>query len=197
MSLGEPMQTRSRAFSFRRVPRRFADDSRGTAAMEFVIILPVILAFAFGASEICNLIAIDRKLTITARAISDIVAQDTEISDTEMTNILNAGKVILQPYPGGDLKLRVSAVTIDADKKATVVWSDADPPSEERANGAVTIPPALLIPNTQLIWGEVAYSYKPGFGAFVLKSVWPLTYENNQFFARPRESSSVCRPSCP
>jgi Flp pilus assembly protein TadG len=190
------MQPRSRTFSFRRLSRRLSDDSRGTAAAEFAIILPAILAFAFGATEVLNLIALDRKLTLTARAVSDIVAQATKVNDADMANVLSSGKVLLQPYPDNELKIRVSAVNIDANKNATVVWSDASPPSEARGNGAVTIPAALLIANTQLIWGEVAYTYKPNFGAFSLKSSWTLSYENNNFFARPRESSGVCRSGC-
>jgi TadE-like protein len=191
------MRTRSRACSFRRLPLRFADDNRGSAAAEFCIILPLILAFAFGVHEVCNVIAVDRKLTLTARTMSDIVAQATAINDTEMKNVLATGKVMLQPYPAdSDLKLRVSAVKIDANKQATVEWSDAEPASEARGKGPVSVPPALLIPDTELIWGEAAYKYKPGLGSFGLKSGWSYPYENNQFFARPRESSIVCRSSC-
>jgi Flp pilus assembly protein TadG len=191
------MRTRARAFSFRRLPRRFADDRRGSAAAEFCIILPVILIFVFGVAELCNIAAVSRKLTLTAYAMSDMVAQASAINDAGMQNVLAAGKVLLRPYPAdNDLKLRVSAVNIDANKQATVQWSDAEPASEKRGAGAVTIPPALLVPNTQLIWGEVSYKYKPNYGTFSLLSAWPFTYEHYQFFARPRESSTVCRSSC-
>lgn len=191
------MRACSRAFSFRRLPRRFADDSRGLAATEFAIIFPLIVALAFGAAEVGNALTIDRKLTLTARALSDIVSQGTAVNDTEMANILKTGKVLLQPYSDSDLKLRVSAVDIDADGKATVAWSDASPASEARAKGAVSIPAALLVPNTQLIWGEAAYDYKPNLGPFAIKPMWSFQYEKNEFFARPRESSIVCRPACP
>jgi Flp pilus assembly protein TadG len=190
------MRKGSRLLSFWRLSRHFADDSRGLAATEFVIILPLILALAFGVAEISNALTIARKLTVTARAVSDIVAQATSISDADIANVLKTGKVMLQPYPESTLKLRVSAVSIDANKNATVVWSDASPASEARAPGAVTIPPALLIPDTQLVWGEVAYEYKPNFGLLSIKSLWSFTYEKNQFFARPRESSTVCRSGC-
>ena len=190
------MRVQSRALSFLRLPRRFADDPRGTAAAEFCIILPLMLGFAFGVSEVCNLIAVDRKLTLTAHAISDMVAQTSAVSDADMANVLNAGKVLLQPYSANELKLRVSAVNIDANQNATVVWSDGSPSGEARQKGPVTVPAALRVPNTQLIWGEVAYDYKPNHGAFSLKSMWSLKYEKNQYFSRPRESSVVCRPSC-
>ncbi len=146
MSRGEAMRTRSKIFSFGCLPRRFADDSRGLAATEFAIIFPLIVAVAFGAAEICNALTIDRKLTLTARAVSDIVSQGTAVSDTEMANILKTGKTLLQPYSDSDLKLRVSAVDVDADGKATVVWSDASPASEARPKGAVSIPDGAAHP---------------------------------------------------
>jgi Flp pilus assembly pilin Flp len=194
--VGELMRARSRASSFWCLPRRFADDSRGIAATEFAIIFPLIVALAFGAAEICNALTIDRKLTLTARAVSDIVSQGTAVNDTEMANILKTGKVLLEPYAESGLKLRVSAVDIDAGGKATVAWSDAFPASEARAKGPVSLPAALLIPNTQVIWGEAAYDYKPNLGPFAIKPLWSFQYEKNEFFARPRESSTVCRPSC-
>jgi Flp pilus assembly protein TadG len=196
MSRGEQMNAKPHAFSFGRLPGQFARDRRGAAAIEFAIVLPVMMAIAFSATEFCNAVAIERKLTTTARAISDIVAQGTAVSDAEMANVLKAGKTLLQPYPDSKLRLRVTAVNIDAQSKATVAWGDASPPGDARAkNSTVTIPPDLLIPNTQVIWGEVAYDFTAV--PSIIKSLWQFKYENNQMFARPRASSGkVCRPAC-
>jgi Flp pilus assembly protein TadG len=193
--MGILMSARSAGIRLGREARRFARDGRATAAMEFAIIAPTMLAFAFGGMEICNSIAIERKVTSTARAVSDIVAQGISISDSEMANVLSAGKAMMHPYPTTGLKIRVSAVNIDNNGKATVGWSDANPAGDARGvNSAITINPALAVPNTQLILGEVAYDYKPNTPWGAIKSVWSFKYENNQFYARPRESTTVCRP---
>jgi Flp pilus assembly protein TadG len=179
--------------------RSFVSDQRGNAMIEFVVITPIMLAVAYGSSELSNAIAIDRKVTSTARTVSDIVAQYAAIPDADMLNVLNSGKVLMQPYQTTTLKIRVSAVSIDATKKATVTWSDALPASEKRGPGDVTatIPPGLLVANTQLIWGEVAYDYTPNSPFGAIKALWQFKYPDNQFFARPREASGkVCRPTC-
>jgi Flp pilus assembly protein TadG len=182
--------------SFKRLCRRFAGDDRGGATAEIAIIMPAMLAFAFGASEVSNGVAAGRKVSLAARAVSDIVAQGKSTSDAEIANVLSVGKVLLYPYPDTTLKVRVSAINIDSNGQASVVWSDAVPASEKRANGAVTIPAALRVPGTQLIWGEVAYDYKPNLGAFTLLPTWSFKYADNNMFARPRESSVVCRTGC-
>lgn len=168
-----------------------ADDSRGAAAVEFGIITPVILAVFFGTAEMSQGVAIDRKLTITARAISDLVAQDDSVTDTEMSNIFAAGSAIMTPYSASPLKIKVSAVDINASgTTATVKWSSALNDSPRAKDEVVTIPAALRIANTQIIWSEVTYGYKPSV-AYYITGTLNLT---DQFFARPRQSATVCRP---
>jgi Flp pilus assembly protein TadG len=193
------MSVRTAVMDLGRHARGFAHDRRGTAATEFVFILPAIFALAFGCAELSHGITIQSKLTNTARSVSDIVSQFPSIPDAEMNNVLKAGEALLQPYATDTLKVRVSAVSIDAGGQATIVWSDAaGSGAQPRVPGTVTIPPSLAIPNTQLIWGEVEYDFKPIISPFgpVIKALWNFKYEEpkNQFFARPRESDKVCRP---
>jgi Flp pilus assembly protein TadG len=172
---------------------KIATDARGAAAVEFGIITPAILALFFGTAEMSQAVAVDRKVTITARALSDLVAQSTTITDAEMTNIFSAATSILTPYSSTPLKARVSAVSINASgSTATVIWSDATGAgmSARTPNEVVTIPAALKIANTQLIWSEVDYAYTSPVGKFIVGTLSLA----DQFFARPRQSSTICRP---
>jgi Flp pilus assembly protein TadG len=169
----------------------FADDSRGAAAVEFGIITPAILAIFFGTAELAQGVSIDRKLTITARALSDLVAQSTTISDSDMTNIFSASSAIMTPYAASPLKAKVSAVNVNAaGTTATVAWSSAQNDTARTVGEVVTIPAALKIANTQLIWSEVTYGYTPVV-AYYITGTLNMT---DQFFARPRQSSTICRP---
>lgn len=169
----------------------FAGDSRGAAAVEFGLITPAILAIFFGTAELAQGVSIDRKLTITARALSDLVAQSTTISDTDMTNIFNASSAIMTPYSSSPLKAKVSAVSINAaGTTATVTWSSASNDTARTVGEVVTIPAALKVANTQIIWSEVTYGYTPAV-AYYITGTLNMT---DGFFARPRQSSTICRP---
>ena len=53
----------------------------------------------------------------------------------------------------------------------------------------VTLPAALKVANTSLIWSEVQYSYKPVIG-YVISGTLTL---HDQIYMRPRLSPSVAR----
>lgn len=171
-------------------PARAARDTQGAAAAEFAIIVPALISLMIGTSEISLGVALDRKVTITARSLSDLVAQSTTISDADMTNIFNAAAAILTPYTTTPLKAKVSAVNIDGNGNATVAWGSAYNTSPRAKNDVVSIPAGLKIPNTQLIWSEITYDFKPPVAQYISGTL----KLSDQFFARPRQSGTICRP---
>jgi Flp pilus assembly protein TadG len=168
---------------------RLACDQRGVSAVEFAMLLPLMLTLYLGTVEISQGIAVDRKVTLTARTVADLVSQTTSIDNAGMTNSLNAGTAVIVPYEPGKLSIVVSSVTVDAAGKATVAWSDAFNGAPRSKGSTVTLPPALNIPNSSLIWSEAQYSYTPTIG-YILSGTLLL---KDQIYMRPRLSDSVTR----
>ena len=52
-------------------------DKRGVAAVEFAVIVPVMLVLFFGMVEFSSGVAVDRKVTLMARTLSDLTSQNT------------------------------------------------------------------------------------------------------------------------
>jgi Flp pilus assembly protein TadG len=169
-----------------------ARDERGIAAVEFAMLLPLMLTLYLGGVEVSQAVAIDRKVSLVARAVGDLVSQGTTITDTEMTNILNAATAVNSPFPVANLKVTVSSIKIDANKKATVQWSDGLNTTARPVDQTVTLPAGVLIANTTLIWAEAAYNYKPVIG-YVITGSMNLT---DQIYLRPRLQDTVCRKAC-
>ena len=169
--------------------RRLAGDERGVSAVEFAMLLPLMLSLYLGAVEISQGIGADRKVTLTARTICDLVSQVQSVSNSDMTNALNAASSVMAPFPVGNLKVTVSSVKIDAAGKATVDWSDTFNGTARTKGATVTLPAALNVANTSLIWSEVQYTYKPVIGYVVTGT---LTLKD-QIYMRPRLSDSVAR----
>lgn len=183
----------------RRLVARFVRDTRGLAAVEFAFIVPLMLTLMFGTIDVSSGVAIDRKVTLTARSLSDLVSQGSQVKAVDLKNFFGMGSAVMAPYSVTALTLaqKISAINVDATKKATVAWSYTGTVNAGVATlgqgdtpGAVVtsqIPQELLVPNTQLIWSVVTYTYTPIVG-YVIKGSIPLT---DQCFTRPRQSDTV------
>src|SRR5262245_25125894 len=108
----------------RRPVRRLLRDKRGVSAVEFAMLLPLMVTLYLGGVEVSQAVAIDRKVTLISRSLGDLVAQATTVTNNDMTNILNATAAIIVPYQDSKLKIVVSSVAIDAAGVAKVAWSD-------------------------------------------------------------------------
>jgi Flp pilus assembly protein TadG len=139
--------------------------------------------------EISQGIAINRKVTLTARSLADLASQPTKITNTDMTNILNAAAAVVAPYPSTTLKATVTQLNIDSTGQATVAWSDTLNGTARTVGSVVTLPSALAVPSTSLIFSEVEYDYKPTIG-YVITGTLPL---KDQMYMRPRQANSVTR----
>lgn len=170
-------------------------DRRGTSAIEFAFLLPVMLTLYIGGTEISNGIAIDRKVTITARTVTDLVSRASFISTADMSDILAASSAVMSPYIPNYLTVTVSEIYIDNTGNAAVWGFSCSYQGTPLTIGQrVTLPPQLVVNNSYLIWGQAQYNYTPPI-AYVISGTLAL---QDQIFLSPRMSSSVTGPpTCP
>src|SRR5438270_817837 len=84
----------------RRCARGMLEDCRAIAATEFAVIAPVMLVLFFGTVEFSLAVAVDRKVTLMARTLSDLTSQSPPagIFDADFTNIFAAANGVMTPY---------------------------------------------------------------------------------------------------
>ena len=175
--------------SLPRWARRFADDVRGVSAVEFALLLPLMLTMYLGGSEVSQAVTASRKVTLVSRTVADLASQSSTITNANMTNILDASAAVVSPFNGSKLKVTVSQVKIDAGGAATIEWSDTRGGTTHGTGTAVTLPPALAVANTWLIWTEAEYTYEPTFGSGITGTL----NLKDQMYMRPRLSNNVTR----
>ena len=134
-------------------------------------------------------------VSLTSAALANLIAQVTGpgsppvIDTTGMNNILDASTAIIAPYSPSPLKMSVSCVSFDANKNMTVKWTAL-------RNGTaptIVVPTALKVANTQLIYAEVSYGYKPTVGYTITGT---LTLSDHMYMAprisAPTYNSTAC-----
>jgi Flp pilus assembly protein TadG len=178
--------------SCRQCLARFRRDLSGIAAVEFSFVVPLMLVLFFGVVEFSSGVAVDRKVTIVARTLSDLVSQNLSVTDTQFTNYFNAGTQVmsqyaLPPYSASTLHTTISELYVDPNAHiAKVQWSKG---YAVRSTGStVTIPAALKVDGTYLIFSEVSYLYRPTIGYVMAPSGVNLS---DVSYTRPRQSSCV------
>jgi len=190
----------------RRCAVNMLGDSSGVAATEFAVIVPLMLAMFFGTVEFSSGVAVDRKVTLVARALSDLTSQSlSTTSDTELQNIFAASSAILTPYSVTPIQPTISEIYVDASKIAKIQWSKSatlslvsGAPTAVLKNSShskgdvVTIPPGLQVPGTWLIFSEIDYKYVPAVGYMMNKLGVTL---HDVTYTRPRQSTCVDYPA--
>jgi Flp pilus assembly protein TadG len=162
-------------------------DRRGVAAIEFSIIVPLMLLMFFATVEFSSGIAIDRKVTLMARTLSDLTSQNISVTDTQLTNMFAASTAIMTPYPATPTRSTITELYVDPKTLAArVQWSKGAVP--RTAGSTVVIPTALLVGGTYLIFSEVSYLYVPVVGYVMSKSGINMS---DFSYTRPRQSTCV------
>ena len=70
----------------RRAALDLARDRKGLAAIEFAMLVPIMLVMFFGVVELSSGVAVDRKVTLVARTLSDLTSQSSSIDNTDLTS---------------------------------------------------------------------------------------------------------------
>jgi Flp pilus assembly protein TadG len=187
----------------RHFARRLINDRRGVAAIEFAMIVPIMLVLFFGTVEFSAGVAANRKVSLVARALSDLTSRSISISDNDVTNFLAAGNAIMTPYVPPIHNTTNGTITelwIDPSTgNARVQWSLGSAPLGLKS--LVSVPPDLIVkdstgkivPNQYLIFSQVNFVYKPAVTWGLMPNAG-LTLQDVSY-TRPRQTVCVTYPT--
>lgn len=168
----------------------------GTAAVEFALVLPIMLVLYIGSVEVSLLISLDRKVQSAAGALGDLVARsDTTLPAATLQDYFKAAAGIMTPHPADELEQIVTQVYVDADGAATVVWSreyhdgTMSVGTKYQPGDDFSLPAAMtdIASESNVIVAEASYDYPPIYG-FAFNQTINLYREN---FFMPRFGGSI------
>jgi Flp pilus assembly protein TadG len=158
--------------------RRFVAARKGSAALEFAIIAPMMIFLLFGSVDLLDVLSANKRAQNATSSIADVVARDTEVSNDEVAGLWAALDVLMFPQDGSAVNLRISSVSIESSTTARVVWSEGHGMSARVANSTVSLPAAMMTPGSSVIMAESTYSYSSPLG-FLLPG--PVTLSHNSY----------------
>lgn len=166
--------------------RAIAVDRRATSAVEFALLLPVMVVLLFGSIEIALLSHADRRVTQVASAVADLVTRSSEVSEGEVDGIFDISTALLRPFDTVSLQMRVTGAIVEPNGKYRVQWSlgrDFTPREEDSMITDVVF--ADLEAGETVILAEAGYTYQP------LTGVLPEIRFKKLTFYQPRRDGEV------
>ena len=97
----------------------------GLAAIEFAFIAPVLATFFLGAIEITDALSCNQRVTGLASTAADLITQEKQVSNSDVTNVFSAINAIVYPYPTAGVKIVITHLTDNGLGGGKVTWSDA------------------------------------------------------------------------
>jgi Flp pilus assembly protein TadG len=112
----------------KRLGSRFRKDRRGVAAIEFALLVPVMLIMYVGTVEITEAFYVDRRITLVTRVSGDLVARD-QITNQPLSFITDKVRVGLNPMEPAKmtgLAMRITAYGVDQGGPASAARAFVD-----------------------------------------------------------------------
>ena len=100
--------------------KRYAKDQRGVAAVEFALIVPILMLLFIGTLEISLMVAVDRKISRISSSVADLITQDTGDGYTPeaLDKIADIAERIMYPY---DDEVNISIVGVEIKNNAFAI----------------------------------------------------------------------------
>lgn len=195
--------------------RKLAADRKGVAALEFAIVMPLLMVMYFATIEISQGIETNKKLGRAASMIADLVAQQQVTTAGQLEEIMDVGKAVLKPYGRSDAKFTVTAIEItdETTPKVKVAWSKASATAQAPCVAAVVgaapaLPPKLVVRGTYLIRVQACLDYEPviiwaasserEYGLGILNVIFDngVLKMSETYYLRPRVTPTIPCGNC-
>jgi Flp pilus assembly protein TadG len=205
---------------------RFRTAKDGLAAVEFALILPVMITLFYGTVEITMALTCRDDVSIMTSTAADLIAQESNVQTSDISNVYNAAGTILYPYydPSKDPStagptIRITSVIYDTTSKSVtsgkVAWSCTQA-------GSGTLTPATRNPGDTVTFNDssgnpVTFKDSSGNdvgimvanGSVIMAEVaYNYSSPTNSFIApnfnmtnfwytKPRRVAQIPAPTCP
>lgn len=177
----------------------FWAERRGFAAVEFALILPVLLLLALGVSEVALFALLNLKVQHAADTVADLAAGSSQLTPAGMTDLFSAVRHIVQPFDAASQgRAIVSGVSATGGAAPAILWQcrgagGLAATSQIGAKGGTASLPASLVlrDGEAVVVGEMFFAYESR-----LLGIVPDTTIRRVAYYRPRFAMPASLAGC-
>lgn len=165
---------------------RLSRDRRGSAAVEFALILPLVLVLYYGMAEGTQALLANRRVSSITTAVGDLTAQRTQLTKAQIADIFNISVAAMKPFPTEKLGMRLTSIEINANGVPTQRWTEAHGAAVGDANFSDITETTV---GAAFIRAETIYTYQTPFGR-IFPTAFTFKHKKD---LRPRGGVAVVR----
>lgn len=177
--------------------KSFARDQRGVSAVEFALLLPVMILIYAGVADVSRGVDANRKVSRVASMVGDLISRQVSVMPAQLDDVFKIGATLMIPS-GTAPEIRVSFIKVEQvvpeEKKLTVKldWSQKTAGFKEssnridRENKQTYLPEKLRQEPMNYIRVEAQYTYKP-----LLSAILPDINMEEIYYISPRYSDTI------
>ncbi len=179
--------TISKAFS------AFFHDRKGTGAIEFAIIAPILIMAYICSFELSVGFNVARKVARASSTVADIVTQQTEVNKAFLDSMKDVAGGVMTPY-ASKYSLKITGIRVTAAGVGVVMWSrDEKGGTPYNVASVVTVPTDLSTLNAFLVRTELVVPHELLlFAPDLSKSVQTINLSKTYYYRQRIGEQIIC-----
>lgn len=184
----------------------FLKENRAVAALEFALLIPVLMMLLYGGVELTHYLQMHQKLDNATHTLSDLINQNLNLSADDLQTYADSVPSMLKPFDTSGYRIILTSIEFkETDTKPTTLWqykygeTDGNAPSKvSQGKGEIpTLSQIELQERDQVLTVEMYLKYKPVLSSIVSAKLF--NSDDNGVYkviiARPRFGSFEFDPT--
>ena len=182
---------------FRFLVSRLIPDRSGIAAVEFAMVVPILITLFLGCYEVTDYVRATMRTDQVAQSVAALVARQTSVSHAttgagSITDYCYASQAVIAPYYPANLTVKIASYTMSGGS-STRDWGFTCPPNNTSYGASgfdPGAPPAglLVVNGDSVIIVTASYSWAAPDGGLFLHLTRTAT---ETAYARPRSNATI------
>lgn len=170
---------------------RWVCEEKATAAIETVVLFPVLITLMMGCFDLGQGILMNQKTIGASQIIADLIAREKSTTMAELQDLIVAGELVFEPYSTTDFGYDIASIQFDATGQPVVLWrvTHNAPRNDDAVDSTIGLGP----PGDGIVVVTTVYNYQPYFSNFVVDRI----DMKEVAFLRGRKGPTVTCADCP
>jgi hypothetical protein len=172
----------------------FLREVKAVAAIEMAFIFPVMVILYVGLVDVTNLVSINRRVTLTASTLADLVTQiDGMTTKSEIDGIFESARSIFEPHPVAGISLSLFSFKLNSGTPQ-LRWKHTNGASCGATPAGGAEMESLMADGNDIVVARVCFDHAAIIGSFLGSGDFEI---DDELMLRPRQSTTLQCTDCP